>query len=155
MGNCGSPANKSKCSCLKRQVEASRSRPGGGKRSDRKDFAYGPDRRLDDKVFRSHDPIVYVVDRPLLLEPLTGLTIQRHGAQRVQLGVRVRAGVHQPGAARVSLCFCPVLSRSHLCSSTSRSSGRDEASRSTSSSRARRAGVRLSLARSDHAQLEC
>ncbi|BGP47537.1 hypothetical protein JCM10450v2_003392 [Rhodotorula kratochvilovae] len=57
-GDCGNPANRGKCACRLRQIAASRTRDGGGTRSNHADFAYEKDMRLHAKVMTHGDPIV-------------------------------------------------------------------------------------------------
>ncbi|GAA6058266.1 hypothetical protein JCM3770_004331 [Rhodotorula araucariae] len=57
-GDCGEPTNRGKCACRLRQIEASRTREGGGQRSNHGDFAYEPDMRLNMAVMQHGDPIV-------------------------------------------------------------------------------------------------
>ncbi|GJN89445.1 hypothetical protein Rhopal_002431-T1 [Rhodotorula paludigena] len=57
-GNCGSPDNRFKCECRNRQIQASRTRPNGGPRSNHDDFAYDDQERLNSDVLLRQDPII-------------------------------------------------------------------------------------------------
>lgn len=69
IGNCGDPANRKTCACLQRQIAASKSRVGGGKRSDRQDFAYDRDSCLFEDALGWQDPIMCVSEQSLNLVP--------------------------------------------------------------------------------------
>ncbi|GAA5906726.1 hypothetical protein JCM6882_003286 [Rhodosporidiobolus microsporus] len=59
-GDCSSPSNRTTCSCLKRQIAASRTRPGegNGTRSEIQDFAWSKEGRLQDAPLEHGDLII-------------------------------------------------------------------------------------------------